>query len=551
MSQMYKCDGCNETILPKKARIHCEDCVGNHNICANCYVVGNYTKRHVEGHTTLLNDHSGWMPKPPPVPPRRPVPGQTQSFQGQPPLPPTQSYPPQPIPQTYPAQPIPGQYGAAVPPQQYTAVPPGQYGVPSPAQQHMNSPPPSQQYGTPPPPQQYSSIQPPQSYRHSMPPQAFNAAPSPQQYTNPSPVSQQPQAPPPSEMPSTQPYMTSSPIIRKPSASTSSGTPPPVAQQSQAPLPSGTPPIQQHATPPPASQQSQPAPSGGTPLPGQQWAPPPPPPGGPPPNAFPAGPAAPEPAIPTTAQPAAPAQPATTSGWQPFAYGSKPSATFVAFLEAVFACLDTDKDGMLTPEQYSAFLDVQGYGPDEDVWKKNHKDNGPYTADDIADFELKTTYENFSIQHKLVTRPNPKKSDYMDNLVKSLPFDAGLGKLMASSMGQKSFSNGLMPMLTLPGFIEITVIETLADPSPGWIRLNRIAQHYNIWREWGDIPRSMVPDAPPADLMARIAIITKQSQAKAQTMINNAQIEAQIKAQGQEAALRLFDPPGTRYVYRY
>ncbi|KAH6669269.1 hypothetical protein B0J14DRAFT_566027 [Halenospora varia] len=542
MSQMYKCDGCNETILPKKARIHCEDCVGNHNICANCYVVGNYTKRHVEGHTTLLNDHSGWMPKPPPVPPRRPVPGQTQSYQGQSPPPilqPTQSYPSQPIPQSYPAQPIPGQYGAPVVPQQYTAVPPpGQYGTPSPAQQHMSPPPPPQQYGSPAPQPQYGSVPLPQSYRHSMPPQAFNAVPSPQQYTNPSPISQQPQAPPPSEMPSTQSFylewntstchatVPSSPAKWNPAYTTARYPASSIAAITTCTI-------------------------RGAPLPGQQWTPPPPPPGGPPPNAFPEGPAAPEPAIPTTTQPAAPAQSASTSGWQPLAYGSKPSATFVAFLEAVFACLDTDKDGMLTPEQYSAFLDVQGYGPEEDVWKKNHKDNGPYTADDIADFELKTTYENFSIQHKLVTRPNPKKSDYMDNLVKSLPFDAKFAKLMSSSMGQKSFSNGLMPMLLLPGFIEITVIETLADPSPGWIRLNRIAQHYNIWREWGDIPRSMMPDVPPADLMTRIAVITTQSQARAQTMINNAQVEAQIQAQGREAALRLLDPPGTRYVYRY
>lgn len=41
----------------------------------------------------------------------------------------------------------------------------------------------------------------------------------------------------------------------------------------------------------------------------------------------------------------------------------------VAFLEAVFARIDTDKDGLLTPEQYSSFLDVQDYRLEEDVCK--------------------------------------------------------------------------------------------------------------------------------------------------------------------------------------
>src|SRR4051812_25327588 len=67
---LYPCDGCNETILPRKARIHCEECIGNHNVCANCYVVGNYTKFHREGHSTTLNEMSGYMPRPPPIPPR-------------------------------------------------------------------------------------------------------------------------------------------------------------------------------------------------------------------------------------------------------------------------------------------------------------------------------------------------------------------------------------------------------------------------------------------------------------------------------------------------
>ncbi|KAH7317333.1 hypothetical protein BKA65DRAFT_515772 [Rhexocercosporidium sp. MPI-PUGE-AT-0058] len=78
-----------------------------------------------------------------------------------------------------------------------------------------------------------------------------------------------------------------------------------------------------------------------------------------------------------------------------------------------------------------------------------------------------------------------------------------------------------------------------------------MAQHYNIWREWGDVPRSMLPEVAPANLVRRIAIVTEQARAKSQKLIDASAAEAAIKAQGRENALRLLDPPGTRYVYRY
>jgi hypothetical protein len=56
-------------------------------------------------------------------------------------------------------------------------------------------------------------------------------------------------------------------------------------------------------------------------------------------------------------------------GWKPLFEGSNPSPTALAFFNAVFDCLDTLRVGVLAPEQYSAFCDVQGYLPDEDVCK--------------------------------------------------------------------------------------------------------------------------------------------------------------------------------------
>jgi hypothetical protein len=67
----------------------------------------------------------------------------------------------------------------------------------------------------------------------------------------------------------------------------------------------------------------------------------------------------------------------------------------------------------------------------------------------------------------------------------------------------------MMPMLSLQGFIDITVIETLSEPAPGWKRVNQIARHYNVFPEWGDCPRIMIPQNPPQELMERIRRCTR------------------------------------------
>lgn len=140
----------------------------------------------------------------------------------------------------------------------------------------------------------------------------------------------------------------------------------------------------------------------------------------------------------------------------------------------------------------------------------------------------------------------------MSTVMDQVNLDASFKKIMLDSAtsSQKTFSDGKMPMLTLRGFIDITVIETLYEPSPGWARINRIAQHYGVWRQMGDMPRSMMPDAPPQELITRVAIIQQQAAAKAQTLINANMAELSMQAQTSENISRLLDPPGTRYYYR-
>ena len=69
-------------------------------------------------------------------------------------------------------------------------------------------------------------------------------------------------------------------------------------------------------------------------------------------------------------------------------------------------------------------------------------------------------------------------------------------------------------MLSLRGFIDITSIETLGEPTVGWQRLNLAKQYHEVWPEWGHIPRRMVPDFPPQELLDRVARISEYAQRK-------------------------------------
>jgi len=78
--------------------------------------------------------------------------------------------------------------------------------------------------------------------------------------------------------------------------------------------------------------------------------------------------------LPQTGLPASGGEPSiATSSWNPIFDGCIPSVTGAAFFNTVFDCLDTERKGMITPEQYSAFNDVQGYELHEDICKLHSK----------------------------------------------------------------------------------------------------------------------------------------------------------------------------------
>jgi hypothetical protein len=87
------------------------------------------------------------------------------------------------------------------------------------------------------------------------------------------------------------------------------------------------------------------------------------------PNSHPQQVPSPQPAVPSAQNQTT--KPAVLHGWQPLFSGSAPTATYTAFLTAIFKKIDTDNDGLITPEQYSSFLDVQQYTLEEDICKQS------------------------------------------------------------------------------------------------------------------------------------------------------------------------------------
>jgi hypothetical protein len=57
----------------------------------------------------------------------------------------------------------------------------------------------------------------------------------------------------------------------------------------------------------------------------------------------------------------------TIPGWQPLFHGMQATQTLVDLLTALFLCLDTAGIRLLSPEQYCAFLDAQGYLENENI----------------------------------------------------------------------------------------------------------------------------------------------------------------------------------------
>jgi hypothetical protein len=164
----------------------------------------------------------------------------------------------------------------------------------------------------------------------------------------------------------------------------------------------------------------------------------------------------------------------------------------------------------------------------------------------IADFELKQAYDNFSIDYVVAPRPQNQGSDVAD-LTSS--FSGLLNSAVQSNVSASATSalGNQMPMLTRKGLLDITTVEVLYDPSKGWGNLNRALLQYRLYQERGPIPRSVIPEYPPPEIMERVKRISMLSKAKADQMLAANAAQHRLAAQGRENALDLIDGP--RYYY--
>ncbi|KAK7980936.1 hypothetical protein PG989_013393 [Apiospora arundinis] len=213
----------------------------------------------------------------------------------------------------------------------------------------------------------------------------------------------------------------------------------------------------------------------------------------------------------------------TGGGWTSlFHPDGAPTPLFEALMAAFFGRLDPGRAGHIRPETLSGFLDLNGFLTEDNIWKSNLKDgNFLYTAQDMADYELKACCEAWYFDHKTVVR-HPGRNQ--------LPY-------------------GGMPLLSLKGFTDMMAVESAGEPERGWRGLNAALRHYGIWPAMGPLPREVFLQDMPRQLQQRLEQVKIRSHRAAQEKLDAVRVRSQIEAQGRQAALDLIDGP--RYVWRY
>ncbi|KAG6852975.1 hypothetical protein C0991_007786 [Blastosporella zonata] len=211
----------------------------------------------------------------------------------------------------------------------------------------------------------------------------------------------------------------------------------------------------------------------------------------------------------------------------------------------IFSYLDPQNTGVLLPETFSRFLDDMGYLPHENAWKAGLNATFNQSAESNADKTLKNAFDLFSIDHQLLQRIQGPHAD-PTGLTQTLR--GVLGGAFPLSTREPAPP---MPAITRKGFVDITVIEVLCDPSREWGNLSRMLRKYNLARYsgWGDLPRNTIPAMPDQAMLDRVAGVTAFSKQKGERELEQARMNAQIRARGNQIAVDLLD--GTRREYRY
>ncbi|KAG5649398.1 hypothetical protein H0H81_004109 [Sphagnurus paluster] len=211
-----------------------------------------------------------------------------------------------------------------------------------------------------------------------------------------------------------------------------------------------------------------------------------------------------------------------------------PTPVYVSLMNDIFSYLDPTNTGNLVPETYSRFLDDMGYLPHQNAWKAAYIETFNMSKESNADKALKDVFDLFSIDHNLLQRAQrPQTSPTgLNSFYKNV-----LGSFAPSVQGPTP----PMPALTRRGFIDINIIEVLSDPSREWANISRLLRKYNLprYREWGDLPRSVLPSVPNQATLDRIKGATAFAHQRAANELEAARMQAEIQRRSNQIAVDL------------
>lgn len=164
-----------------------------------------------------------------------------------------------------------------------------------------------------------------------------------------------------------------------------------------------------------------------------------------------------------------------------------------------------------------------------------------YNPRDLADYQLRQEYINFSIDHVMAPRPPSAPNTDLRSSFSSLRniVPPSLSQIFDSIPTGSSISGNQMPLLTRRGFIDSCANEFLYYPNAGFSCVTKAARHYGIWRELGDMPRNIMPAVAPQELIDRVKIINIEATRKAEDLLAAKTIETNLAAKGRRQALNL------------
>ncbi|GFF71729.1 hypothetical protein IFM62136_08157 [Aspergillus lentulus] len=224
----------------------------------------------------------------------------------------------------------------------------------------------------------------------------------------------------------------------------------------------------------------------------------------------------------------------------------KPSASFLRLIKELFSHLDPQRTGYLSPEAVSEYIDACGAPPSHNVWKTSREKNPQYGYD-MADRELADHFTAYGVDFALRRRTPPSTPvnsplDPMSYLPAAQR--AAMAAFMpAQSTSANSLSGGQKPMLSFRGWTDLTVCGVLLNPSAACGQLNRAMQAFQlpIWREWGDIPRDMLPLAPYQPEVERVRVMLEGARLNAEQEVDAVHARLKLEARGEQNALDLLD----------